>query len=474
MSAQGTDGARPVTRIVTIVSSVGVRSGRDVQMATVTTWTGLEANALRHALRMSVTDFAAHLGAARRTVVKWGSRGVGIRPCHEMQLALDTVLVRASDDVRERFEDMCVKGTLGAPEIPDDCATVFGPRSGAGICGVVDEDGVVRRRDVFSALAAVTAVRAMAGLLDALVAPDRTVRTAPAQQLVAGAATAKTDYQACRYSKVLDGLRVLIPSVESARSHADEDDRAVLDVAATDLYHVLGSVLLKLGDRAMALIAAERSTRYGLASHDPVAAGTSARIMTHALMSNGHAERAVRLARTAAGCVERDTRLKSADAVAVFGALLLRGAIAATRADDRLVAEEMLTESSRAAARLGHDGNDRWTGFGPTNVLLHRVNVALCFGDAGTAIELARRVPLGRINLAERKASLFVDVAQAYSQWGRHEQSLRALQTACRIAPEEIRARPAVHRILGDLAVMSRGPIRMEVAAFAADNGIRL
>jgi DNA-binding transcriptional regulator YiaG len=35
-------------------------------MTTMTTWTGWEANALRKALRMSVTDFAEHLGAARR------------------------------------------------------------------------------------------------------------------------------------------------------------------------------------------------------------------------------------------------------------------------------------------------------------------------------------------------------------------------------------------------------------------------
>lgn len=298
--------------------------------------------------------------------------------------------------------------------------------------------------------------------------------TVPPQRLVEDVARAKSTYQACRYSQAIDQLAVLLPNIEATKSVADADEAAVLDVAATDLYHVLSSVLLKVGDRAMALVAAERSVRCALASHDPLAAGTSARIMTHALMSNGHATGAVRLAQAAADTVERDTRLSSTDAVAVYGALVLRGSIAAARSDDRDAAGAMLDEAARVANRLGHDGNDRWTGFGPTNVLLHRVNAALTLGDAGAAITLARQVPLEQITLPERKASLFVDVAQAYTQWGRHEQGLVALRTAHRIAPQEIRTRPAVHRIVGDLVAVSRGDTRTNVVGFATSAGIRL
>ncbi|MEU4716199.1 hypothetical protein AB0F73_21470 [Micromonospora purpureochromogenes] len=58
-------------------------------MAAVTTWTGREANALRQALRMSVTGFAEHLGAARRTVAKWSSQGNKVHLRADMQAALD-------------------------------------------------------------------------------------------------------------------------------------------------------------------------------------------------------------------------------------------------------------------------------------------------------------------------------------------------------------------------------------------------
>jgi tetratricopeptide (TPR) repeat protein len=217
---------------------------------------------------------------------------------------------------------------------------------------------------------------------------------------------------------------------------------------------------------------AARGAQAGAASQDPVAMATSARIMTHALMSNGHTKQARSLAENAAGALERDTRLTSADQVAVYGALLLRGAIAAARSDDRDSAQAMIDEATRAAARLGYDGNDRWTGFGATNVLLHQVNIALTLGDAGTAIALARQVPLDKIRLAERKASLFVDVARAYTQWGRYEHGLNALRIAYEVAPEELRCRPAVQRIAGDLAALSRGHVRTAVVEFAHHVGI--
>src|SRR6516225_6734886 len=80
----------------------------------------------------------------------------------------------------------------------------------------------------------------------------------------------------------------------------------------------------------------------------------------------------------------------------------------------------MLNEAGQAGSRLGGDHNHRWTAFGPVNVLLHRISVAVRLGDAGSAIKNARRVNLDQLTVTERKASFFVDTAQAFSQWGKH------------------------------------------------------
>jgi hypothetical protein len=71
---------------------------------TVARWTGLEARALREALRMSVRAFAAHLGVAIASVSNWERRGQRIRLRDETQHILDTALHRASDNERARFE----------------------------------------------------------------------------------------------------------------------------------------------------------------------------------------------------------------------------------------------------------------------------------------------------------------------------------------------------------------------------------
>lgn len=71
-------------------------------MEPVARWTGTEARALRHALRMSLRVFAEHLGIGARTVSKWEAGSV-VCPRPEMQAILDTALNRAPEDARARF-----------------------------------------------------------------------------------------------------------------------------------------------------------------------------------------------------------------------------------------------------------------------------------------------------------------------------------------------------------------------------------
>jgi tetratricopeptide (TPR) repeat protein/transcriptional regulator with XRE-family HTH domain len=70
---------------------------------TVHQWTGLEAKALRGALRMTMHEFADYLGVGARTVAKWESRGSDIQPMPQTQAILDTALAKASIDAQARF-----------------------------------------------------------------------------------------------------------------------------------------------------------------------------------------------------------------------------------------------------------------------------------------------------------------------------------------------------------------------------------
>ena len=90
-------------------------------MTTVRRWTGLEAKRLRGALRLSVRDFAAHLGVGIRTVTKWEARQAGITPLPYMQAVLDTALARASDEAKARF------AAMAHPDAPGHQTSVRSP-----------------------------------------------------------------------------------------------------------------------------------------------------------------------------------------------------------------------------------------------------------------------------------------------------------------------------------------------------------
>jgi transcriptional regulator with XRE-family HTH domain len=67
-------------------------------------WTGRETRILRQARRMSVREFAEHLGVSDRMVSKWEASGTLTRPGPLNQGALDESLRRCSEDERRRFD----------------------------------------------------------------------------------------------------------------------------------------------------------------------------------------------------------------------------------------------------------------------------------------------------------------------------------------------------------------------------------
>ena len=191
-------------------------------------------------------------------------------------------------------------------------------------------------------------------------------------------------------------------------------------------------------------------------------------------MNGHHLAAAISTAASHAARLDRDVGAHTPDSLSVYGSLLLRGAVAAAQHDDRDTALQLLGEADDAARRLGVDGNLRWTAFGPVNAQMHRVNIAVTLGDAGTAVDGARRIDLGAINVTERKAILLIDTARAFLQWGRYEKAYVALRVAEETAHEEVAGRPSVHRLVRDLAITAPPSIRRDAREFASQIGVAL
>ena len=104
---------------------------------------------------------------------------------------------------------------------------------------------------------------------------------------------------------------------------------------SAEAHHVAASILFKAGDQGLGWLAADRSMQAARASEDPVTIASSARIVTHAMMSSGHYKAATDTASTLAARFDHDVSAHDPESLSVYGSLLLRGAIAAAQHENR-------------------------------------------------------------------------------------------------------------------------------------------
>lgn len=289
----------------------------------------------------------------------------------------------------------------------------------------------------------------------------------PAMRIAAD--SAKRHFQACRYVLAVRELADLLSALPVAGTSPSGDDALRAWAISAHAHHTAAGVLFKLGHEGLAYIAAARSVEAAKRSQDPLVIGSSARILAHAFLSTGHYREAKTTAASAAARLHAPDR--APQRLSVLGSLLLRGAIAAARDGDRTGALQLLDEAEDTASHLGEDRNHRWTAFGPTNVLLHRVNVSVTLGDAGTALDYARAVDPARLAVTERRACLYIDAARALVQWDKYAEACHTLTAAEQLAPEELTSRPSVRTMVGDMVRQAPRSAQPGVRALAARVG---
>jgi hypothetical protein len=325
-----------------------------------------------------------------------------------------------------------------------------------------EEESEVNRRELFRSVG----LPSVAALVAAVSAP-RIIAPSPStlleQDLVAlhaQLARVRHAYQHSQYETAARELPALLSHLAPHRGPASA-------ALAAEAHQVASGLLLKSEQPVLAAIAAERSMQAARDADDALTTASSARAIVHCFTVSGHSEHAAGLAASAADQLAQSANLDEAATLSVYGALLLRGAIAAARSEDHDHAEVLLDEAHRAAQHLGGDHNLHWTAFGPTNVLAHRVAVAVDLGDAGSAVRLARTVDISQLAVPERKAMLLLDTARALSQWGKCDRAFEAIRQAERHAPEEVRRRPAVHSLIHELERRTTGPLRKQLHDYA-------
>lgn len=141
--------------------------------------------------------------------------------------------------------------------------------------------------------------------------------------------------------------------------------------------------------------------------------------------------------------------------LSLCGSLLVQAALIAARAGGERAAGDLLDEAAEMAARAG-DGHDHHrTGFGPAAVEAGRVTAAVELGDGPQAVARHEEVVGSdgwRWLPVEHRAAHLVDAARGYLLTGDPVSAARVIIRADRIAPAEVRHRPAVREVVARLA----------------------
>jgi hypothetical protein len=163
--------------------------------------------------------------------------------------------------------------------------------------------------------------------------------------------------------------------------------------------------------------------------------------------------------------------------LSVYGSSHLRSAVLAARAAKTSggAAQDAWAhvEAARQVAdRIGSDRNDYGLAFGPSNVAQHEVAVAVELEDGAEAVRRSRNVHLGIGVPAVRRGHHFIDLARGYAIAEDYSGSLRCLQEARRIAPQQTRLHPMARETVLSIAAARRG--REDLSLLASWMGVAL
>jgi transcriptional regulator with XRE-family HTH domain len=294
---------------------------------------------------------------------------------------------------------------------------------------------------------------------DALMAPRRLSRTlfslsmpledidpVPVARLAEGA---WSSYQKGDLGQVVAALPGLIKTTQQMEAASVDDAAYRRSCAAVSarVHHLAATTLSKIGEADLAWIAAERAMQAADDADDPLVLASAARSGTHALLAVGRFEDALELGEVAARWLWPRMEAGDPAALSLYGMLYLRTAVAAARHQDRSTAQGLLAHASRAADQLGVDANYWQTGFGPSNVELHRLSAALDLGDITQVIDSAPRVHVEYLPV-ERQVTHLIDLARALSLVAKDDDALQTLLTAEQKSPGIVRHSVVVREVV--------------------------
>ena len=230
----------------------------------------------------------------------------------------------------------------------------------------------------------------------------------------------------------------LVDLERASRVVCDEERPAVLTLLAS-AYQAAAATFARRDEPDAAWVAADRAITAAERAGQPLQAIAGHFRMAHAFMRLNQLAQAEYVALTAANALEPRVARPGAppEELSLFGAMNLVLAMLRARENDRAGAKDHIERARVVAERNAKDRNDFNTEFGPTNVQLHALSVAIDVGDAGEALDIAADIDPSGLS-PERQARFWLDIGRAHAQRRQVGEAVAAIEKAAELAPEQI------------------------------------
>ncbi|MCL7377498.1 helix-turn-helix domain-containing protein [Streptomyces sp. 35G-GA-8] len=198
-------------------------------------------------------------------------------------------------------------------------------------------------------------------------------------------------------------------------------------------------------------------------AEDPLLNATTAYVRTETFLAARSYAVGLRALEAAVDAAPPPTDPRS---IAARGALHMRAAVVAGRAENETAADTHLAEAETLAALVPEDIYDG-TAFGPSSLRIHQVSVAVSLGAAhvSRALDVAQEWKPPRDLPSERRSAFYIELARAQLWAGLMDDAFESLKVARTAAPQHTREHPWAREDTATLRRVKRSD--EELTAFA-------
>ncbi len=271
-----------------------------------------------------------------------------------------------------------------------------------------------------------------------------------------------------RYSELATALPPVLRDCRSVRWRLQDSRSAELLVRA---YHLSRQLLAGTGSHSMAATVADRAIGTAAQLRSPELIAVSAWHVSQALLNLSIPDASRAYALAAALRLERKGPENEKD-LRLCAALRLVAARAAAYERAAPEADRLLAEARITAAQLGSDADVAMVPFGPVEVSIAEMEIAVCRNDTERVLRIAEDVEIPDDHSRSRRVKYYIYQAGAYLAERDDAAVVLALSRAAEISSEDLRYDPDAHRCIQQVLRRGNAIARREVRRLAALAGL--